>query len=149
MAAKTFTGGDKLESVLKELAKKLDKSGTLNVGFLAGATYPDGTPVPMIAAIQEFGAPSVNIPPRPYFRNMIAKENGHWGDDLGKLLVHTEYDVNQSLGLMGMSIKGELQQSIKDTNSPPLAPATIKAKGFEKPLVDTGHMQNSVDFEIK
>lgn len=55
MARKVFTGGDKLDRALKDLARKVSKPRTLNVGFLEGATYPDGTPVAYIAAIQEYG----------------------------------------------------------------------------------------------
>ena len=50
---------------------------------------------------------------------------------------------------MGLGIKGQLQQSIIETNAPPLAESTVARKGFEKPLVDTSHMLNSVDFEVR
>jgi hypothetical protein len=30
-----------------------------------------------------------------------------------------------------------------------LKPATIRRKGFAKPLVDTGHMLNSIDHEVE
>ena len=49
---------------------------------------------------------------------------------------------------MGEGIKGQLQQSIRDTNAPPLAPATVSAKGFAKPLIDSSNMINSVDYEV-
>lgn len=125
MATKAFTGGEKLEKKLRELAKKLGKGGTLNVGFLEGSTEEDGTSLPMVAAIQEFGAPDASIPSRPYFRSMISKENGHWGDDIGKLLMATNYDVALALGQMGAEIKGELQQSIIDLVDPPLSDITV------------------------
>ncbi len=145
----TLTGGDKLISRLNELAKSVTKSATLSVGFLEGATYPDGTSVPMVAAIQEFGAPARNIPPRPFFRNMIAEKAESWPDAVAALLETNDYDATQTLMQTGEGIKGQLQQSIKDTNSPPLAPATIKKKGFDKPLIDTGVMINSIDYKVE
>ena len=87
MVAKSFSGGEKLQAALAELAKKVSKAASVEVGFLEGATYPDGTSVAMIAAIDEFGAPANGTPPRPYFRNMIAKDSPDWGDAVGKLLV--------------------------------------------------------------
>ena len=51
--------------------------------------------------------------------------------------------------LAGEAIAGQLRQSIVDTNSPALAESTIRRKGFSKPLVDTGHMLQSVDYEVK
>lgn len=100
----------------------------------------------MIAAAQEFG--TGKIPPRPFFRTMIKEHQKEWGGQMGKLLVHTGYNAEKTLGLMGEIIAGELRQSVRDLTSPPLAPATVKAKGFDKPLVDTGHMLNSVDYEV-
>jgi hypothetical protein len=144
-----ISGGKALEARLREIAKGVTKKATLRVGFLEGATYPDGTSVPIVAAIQEFGSPSQGIPPRPFFRRMIAAKASTWGDATAKLLAQNDYDAERTLGLVGMGIKGQLQQSIRDLTDPPLAPATVAAKGFDKPLVDTGHMLNSVDFEVK
>jgi len=61
---------------------------------------------------------------------------------------------------MGLQIKGEMQQSIIDTNSPKLAESTVRARlakyknqerttTIDKPLIDTSHMLNSVDYEVK
>lgn len=49
-------GGDKFDARLKELAGRLGKAKSVSVGFLESKTYPDGTPVAYIAAINEFGA---------------------------------------------------------------------------------------------
>ena len=144
-----FSGGEKLEARLKELAQKAKGSALVEVGFQANATYPDGTGVARVAAFNEFGVPEHNQPPRPFFRGMIAKESGHWGDDVAAALQHTDYDTSQSLDIVGQSIAGELRQSITDLLAPPLAPSTIKRKGFDKPLVDTGHMLNSVTSTVK
>lgn len=141
-------GGQELERYLNDLARKLARPGTLRVGFLEGATYPDGTPVALVAAVQNFGAPSKGIPPRPFFSNMVETKQAEWGPALGALLEANDYDADKALKLLGEGIAGQLRQSIVDTNSPALAPATVKAKGFAKPLVDTGHMLNSVDYSV-
>lgn len=144
----TVTGGDKFAAAMQEIADMLGNN-SLRVGFLEGATYPDGKPVAMIAAIQEYGAPNAGIPPRPFFRNMIANKSSEWPTAIAGLLRANNYDAEKVLQLTGEAIKGQLQQSIRDTNEPPLAPSTIARKGFAKPLIDTGHMLNSVDFEVK
>lgn len=144
----SFTGGEKLQRRLAEMAAKLDRPATVRVGFLEGATYPDGTPVAMVASIQEFGAPSVNIPPRPFFRGMIAAKRDEWGPAVALQLKKANYDAAVALGRVGEGIKGQLQQAIVDFSGVPLAPATIAAKGFDKQLVDTSHLLNSVDYEV-
>lgn len=145
----TISGGKKFEAALAVLAAKLGKPRTLRVGFLAGATYPDGTPVAMIAAIQNFGAPKVGIPPRPFFSNMVAKRSPSWPKGLATQLKATDNDVEATLQITGEVIKGQIQLSIRDFSSVPLSPRTIARKGFDKQLIDSGHMLSSVDFEVQ
>lgn len=144
-----ISGGEKLESRLKELAEKVSNPGTLRVGFLEGSTYPDGTSTPMVAAIHNFGAPGAGIPPRPFFSNVVAKGRRTWGQALVSLLKQEDYDATRALQLMGEGIKGQIQNEINNGSFTPLKPATVRRKGFDKPLVDTGHMVNSVDYEVK
>jgi hypothetical protein len=145
----TITGGKKLEAELRRLAGQVAKPAMLRVGFLEGARYPDGTPVAMVAAIDEFGAPSRGQPPRPAFRNMIAAKSGEWPAAVAGLLKSNDYDAEKTLQLAGAAIAGQLRQSISTITSPPLKPATIKRKGFDKPWIETSHLLNSVDFEVK
>jgi hypothetical protein len=120
-----LNGGKKLEQALESLARKLERGGTLRVGFLEGATYPDGTPVAMVAALQNFGAAARGIPPRPFFTNMIAEKSERWASALAALLKRNDFDVDKTLRQMGAGIKGQLQQAIVDMNSPPLSPITL------------------------
>ena len=102
----------------------------------------------LVAAVNEYGkAPSQ--PPRPFFRNMIAQHSEEWPDAVTKLLRSNDYAADETLAGMGELIKGELQQSIVDFTSPALKPSTVAAKGFDKPLVDTGVMLRSVDYAVK
>lgn len=144
----TFSGGAALEAKLAELAEKLGDGKTLRVGFLEGATYPDGQSVPMVAAANEYGDPAMNRPPRPFFRNMIAEKSPEWPQDIAKIAEATGYDAETMLGLMGEHIKGQLQQSIRELMEPPLSPVTIEKKGFDKPLIWQGVMINSVDYDV-
>jgi hypothetical protein len=140
-----LTGGSKIEKALSDIAEKM--SGSVNVGFLAGATYPDtGIPVAQVAFWNEFGTTS--IPARPFFRTMISRESPGWGALLTRAATHYHYDGASVLQFMGVKISEQLQQSIVDWKDPPNAESTIRAKGFNKPLIHTSHMQNSVDFEV-
>jgi hypothetical protein len=144
-----LSGGEALQDRLKEIMEKAGKAGVLRVGFLEGSTYPDGTSVPMVAAIQNFGAPAAGIPPRPFFSNMVREKSPKWGESLGNLAKANDYDIDRTLEQMGEGIKSQLQASIRDFDSVPLAAETAARKGFDKQLIDTGHMQNSVGFEVK
>lgn len=94
-------------------------------------------------------AHTITIPARPFFRGMIAENKGEWPAQLGKVIKAADYDAAVALGRMGENIKGQLQQSIRDMKDPGNAKSTIAQKGFDDPLVKSGHMLNSVDFEVK
>ena len=117
----------------------------------------------MIAAIQEWGAPRAGIPPRPFFRNMIADKKGEWPKAISDLLVANGYDALRTLQQTGEAVAGQLRESIVRTDSPALAESTLRKRGVggmvynakdrrtfgAKPLIDTGHMLNSVNYQVK
>lgn len=175
-AVAVVSGGDKLERALAEIAKKLgNKPTSVSVGFLDGATEASGVSVAQIAAINNFGAPSRGIPPRPFFTNMVATKSGEWADGLAQALVATDNDAPKALAIMGEGIAGQLREAIIATDSPPNSPVTNLLKQrfptggqtFEdvlkarrdvaagatapagKPLVQSGGMLGAVDYEVK
>ena len=139
--------GERVTRQLQQIAAKM--GGTLEVGFLEGATYPDGTPVAAVAFWNEFGSSG---PPRPFFRRMIAKESPEWPAKIAALAGSHDADLNYNgpkiLALMGEDIQGALIQSINDLTSPPLAPSTIERKGSPKPLIDRAVMVNSTGYRV-
>jgi hypothetical protein len=141
-------GGDLLRTKLEDIARKAENAELLRVGFLEGATYPDGTPVALVAAVNEYGNPAKNQPPRPFFRQMIAAKSPGWGASMAKLMKTSGFDADKTLNLMGEGIRGQLQGSINGFSSVPLAPSTIAAKGFDKQLIDTSVMLKSVTFDV-
>jgi|SRR4051794_23888608 hypothetical protein len=144
----TITGGEKAAAYLRRLSNQLRGNPVVKVGFLAGATYPDGTGVAMVAAVNEFGASSRGQPPRPFFRTMVQRHEAEWPGAIANLMRRHDNDVQQTLTLLGEGVAGQLRQSIVELTDPPLAASTVKRKGNDKPLIDTGHMLNSVDFEV-
>lgn len=140
-----LAGGDKLSKVLADIADRME--GSVKVGFIGGATYPDGTPVAQVAFWNEYG--TTTAPPRPFFRTMIANESPGWAVMMSKAAKHFDYSGAEVLKFMGLKISEQLQQSIVGWQSPPNAPYTIAKKGFNKPLIDTGHMQNSITYVVE
>lgn len=126
----SVTGGNKLGSILAGISAKLETAKEVEVGFLPGATYPDGTLVAAIAAIQEFGAPRKGIPPRPYFRSMIAAKSPEWPDAIRGVLKANDYDAHKTLDIVGDQIAGQLKQSIEELFDPPLSPVTLMLRGM-------------------
>lgn len=142
------TGGEAMRRYLEDLAQRLGAGKVLRVGFLEGATYPDGEPVATIAAANEFGRPENNQPPRPFFRQAINENRSRWTKGFGVLLEQGR-PLEQAMALTGEVMRGDIQASIRKLTDPALAEATIARKGFDKPLIDTSHMLNSVDYEVR
>jgi hypothetical protein len=118
----------------------------------------------MIAAIQNWGAPAVGIPPRPFFSNAIRAKKGEWPTAIRNLLKDNNYDALRTLQQTGEVIAGQIRQSIIETNDPPLKASTLRARGVApgmkydpekpatfgaKPLIDTGVLLNSVSYQVK
>jgi len=147
MSTEYLSGSDDIMKSLKDIARKM-AAGAVEVGFMEGATYPDGTPVAAVAFWNEFGVPSNNTPTRPFFRNMIKKESPTWPGKMAKLADATDFDGKKVLKLMGEDIQGALVESIVEFTTPRNADSTIAAKGFNKPLIHTDHMKDSVTYRV-
>lgn len=137
---------DKVMKFLNAVEQSLS-SKQLKVGFLDGATYDGVIPVPMVAATNEFGNPSNNQPPRPFFRNAISEHEQEWGEKMVELIEGGE-EVGDAFSTLGEIITNDIKESIRKFESPALSPVTITKKGFSKPLIDTGNMRDSVNYEV-
>lgn len=91
---------------------------------------------------------TVTIPPRPFFRKMIEHKSPEWGEKMVTLLRANDFDTATALVYMGEHIKGQLRMFIRDWKRPPNAASTVRQKGFNNPLIETGHMMNSVDYSV-
>ena len=139
-------GGKKLQRLLRE-AGKGGVSG-VKVGFFSTARYEDGTPVAAVAAWNEFGTET--IPERPFFRNALAESERSVGRILQGGLDTKKMVVDEQLaGRVGAHVQGKIRDSITALNEPPNAPSTVRAKGSSDPLMDTGTLRNSVDWEVE
>ena len=119
-------------------------------GWFETAHYPEGTPVAYVATIQEFG--TGRIPARPFMRPAVADHAGEWMDMLAqgaKASLTGGPAPEQVLELVTLAAAGNVAEKIQAVTSPPLSPATVKRKGFDKPLVDTGQMLQSVTGKVE
>lgn len=145
-----------LEKKLNEYFKNLE-SCHADVGFLDGGNvYPDsGLNVPTVAYIQEYGVTSSKrkkkwfIPPRPFMSYSKTIFEPQFSKILAKELVKNKYDSKKAIDVASESLKQIIQKSIIDWSTPPNAPYTVAKKGFNDPLIHTGKMFDSVEYEVK
>ncbi|WP_387690785.1 hypothetical protein [Photorhabdus sp. RM71S] len=131
------------------LMKYLNNSNLeLRAGIFESATYPDGTPVATAGYINEYGAPEASIPPRPFFRTVIANGNHEWSGVLARGIKHYNGNAKQAMSALGGVIVDELQASVLSWTAPPNSPLTVAKKGFNKPLVETAQLSRSFSYEV-
>lgn len=138
--------GDKVERFINELTSK-----QINVGFNEqSGGYEEGVTTAQVAAWNEYG--TEHIPARPFMRQTI--ENNE--DKITKFVnskagaaLKGDGDAEKVLNQIGSYVKGMMQKEIRDGEFEPNAASTIARKGSEKPLIDTGHMRQSVVYTIK
>lgn len=144
-------GHDRLTPEGKKFYAELDKLKKLRVvvGYQQGqAVSEDGVDLADIAMWNELG--TSGAPPRPFMRKSV-DENEEKIISFGQLQTKrltkgaTAQEILTALGVMQ---KGLVQEKIVDGDFEPNAPSTIKKKGSDKPLIDTGHMRRSVNFAI-
>lgn len=151
-------------------------TGSVRVGFLAGATYPadykrdqkrlaklrvaQGRAEPKAAGPPK---PSPTLPvaqvaawgefgkkgqrPRPFMRNTIAEKSPEWGGIIAQLAEQT-HDGRKILRTIGTRMKDDFVTAIKAWPADNTE-TTVAIKGFNKGLIDRGIMQRAVDFELQ
>ena len=145
MAAMKAMSGKKAEAGWFETARYPSKAGS------------DGRSVAANARVQEFGAiirrgdTIITIPARPFMRlawSQFSQKRQEIQAKVATKMVNGGLTPEQGLGLIGLALESEIVRSIKNGNWEPNSAATIKKKGFDKPLVDSSHMWQSVSSKV-
>ena len=115
-------------------------------------------PAAQVAFWNEYGTTSstvgaaapgnIHIPPRPFFRTMIAKQSPTWGRLAMGALKLRKFNSEEALKIMGVKIGEQLQESIIDFKNPRNADSTVEGKGFDDPLIDSHNMLRSVEYQV-
>lgn len=151
-----MAGYDKLTPEGKKFYAELEKlkQNEVFIGYQAGHakhTDEDGNTADMaeIAMFNELGTST--SPPRPFLR-MTVDENK---DKINQFVETQTKRIAQGasaeqcmkqMGAFGVSL---VQEKIGNGTFAPNAESTIKAKGSNKPLIDTGQLRQSVHYVIK
>lgn len=89
-----------------------------------------------------------HITPRPFMRDTVINCQKSWAKTLGEALIAQEFDVRNALGVVGERMQMDIRNTISNNNYPRTAAPFSTVKGFDKPLIDTGTMLQSVDYEV-
>jgi hypothetical protein len=150
-----------------KLIGDFDKLST-SVGWFSSAQYSENgktVPVATVAAQNEFGNQSKNIPPRPFIRSTINKKKNNWMKiaSLESLKVlKGQTTANNVMEVIGQVSSGDIKETITKLQNPPLAESTRRSRRSKekngkitnentlyKPLVETKTMLNTLTYIVE
>jgi hypothetical protein len=138
-------GADALVKALRSV-----KGAELRVGILdKGDDDHAGLTVAELAAIHEFG---LGVPERSFIRGWYDENIDQIRELIKKQLARVargEVSEVNAWKQLGALFVAQIQKRIVERIPPPLAESTIKAKGSDVPLVDTGQLKSSITFKVE
>lgn len=147
-----------LNRIIRTLNKDLD-GVVVKVGVQAkdkavrrgkgGSIRNTDQPLAVIAAVHEFGLGG--MPQRSFLRSAY-DENLPVIDKMIQRVANGAVfglGTNAALNQLGNVVQGMVQRKIVDGPFVPNSPATIKRKKSSKPLIDTGHLRQSIRYVIE
>ena len=123
------------------------KKGTVNAGLIKGKAAPE---VIDRGVYNNFGTD--HVPERPFLNNAMRDNQFSYKVIVGKGMIKTllrRGSTRDMLEELGEKMKDDIQKEILELSSPPNAPATVKKKGFNDPLLETYEMVESIDYEVE
>lgn len=102
-----------------------------------------------VAAFNEFG--TSRVPARPFmsqtFDKNITQTNRFISSEYDKILQQKQ-NFSNGLGRIGIFYQGKIQSEIVNGRFVENKVSTIRAKGSSKPLIDTGRLRQSINYEV-
>lgn len=122
-----------------------------------GDTDDDGTPLVLIAAVNEFGSVDGHVPERSYLRSTADAKRDEYAAAIVAIVDaamkapagQSDRVVRRGLGRLGAKAVGDVKRTITALDTPANAPSTIEKKGADNPLIDTGRLRQSIDFDVR
>jgi len=134
-----------MNDISKELAKvTTDKFVTVGVHQDDNAR-PDQANNAQIGAMNHFGTD--RIPARPWLDVGVASASQEVLDTIAEAIEDGE-PMDVALNRVGLVAVAGVQNYMDELSSPANAPSTVKRKGSDNPLIDTGELKQSVNYKI-
>lgn len=102
--------------------------------------------------IHSQGSPARNIPKRPTIEPTIEENQKTISEKFKKIaqsMLDNKSDGKEELEKLGIWVVNKIKARFGSDELAPLKEATIKAKGSDRPLIDTGQLRNSVTYIVR
>lgn len=154
---KLFEELNKLAELQVQVGFTVDKKGYNESHATVDASdYPNGPSVAEVAAWNEFGTKNADgserIPARPFMRQSVENYETQIQQMTAaqlKAVAEGSATADQALRAIGALQVGLIQHEIRDGGFVANAESTQKQKGPATPLINEGHMRQSVHYVVK
>lgn len=102
----------------------------------------------MLALVHEFG---LGVPERSFIRDTIDQNTSEYISFIKALAVQVvigRISKKTALALLGAKVEADMKKLIRSGIEPALDPVTVARKGSSTPLIDTGQLVSSLDYEV-
>ena len=135
----------------KRIERKMDflDGKEIRAGVLPSAgNGKKGVPIAEYATFNEYG--TKKIPSRPFMATS-ADENKGWSTSVKNAVkgIIDGAEVISQMNTVGEKMKTDIKKNIGTYRFKPLKPATVKKKGHDIQLIDSGDLYDAIDFEVK
>lgn len=128
------------------------KGARVDVGFFPDSKSSDGkTFLAEQALYNEFGAPRANIKERSFMRSTVDENDYEYKRDLEDIsgdIMAGKISIVGGLSKFGQWVRDDIVKKIIAIRTPENLPSTEKKKGFNNPLIETGHMKDNVRYRV-
>lgn len=144
--------GQNIEQRADKIKQRIESMPTVRVGVpKAAGTYESGVHTATIAAVHEFGSADGRIPERSFLRVGLQESKPEISKLYKKMLSNVM--MGKASGailqrLVGELVVGKVVERISSSIPPKNAKSTIASKKSSTTLIDTGHLRQSITYEV-
>lgn len=139
-----FKGLKKLETLIN----RLDHSA--EIGFFGGKAHPKNEGKNTIAEVAMINELGIGVPSRPFMRTTLIDNNNylHLLRSKAAAIVTGKVKAKRALNELGAKVETDIKEMIANNEFQENSRTTIRKKGFDDPLTETGTMERDVDHRV-
>lgn len=154
-------GWHDLMRLLKDMGQEHTRVVVGVTGERAATLHPKGgkETIVDIAIRNEFGSPGGKIPERSFVRSTVDANTPKYKTGIRRAfrkmiedaIARGDVDPKNAKALerLGLQVVGDMKRAISAGIPPPNAPSTIRAKGSDTPLIESGRTRQAISHEVR
>lgn len=133
---------------LSNLINRIDNAA--EIGFFNGKAHPKDNGKNTIAEVAMINELGIGVPSRPFMRTTFINNNNYLHLLRGKAaaIVTGKVKTKRALNELGAKVETDIKEMIADNEFQENSRSTVRKKGFDDPLTETGTMERDVDHRV-